>query len=75
MVAPKATIDLVVSEGTLTAAGTDLSSFYIIDNNLDPVMSLSFGACEAALARQESVLQRPLGAGSSTGYIRVCVRR
>jgi len=49
MVAPKATIDLVVSEGTLTAAGTDLSSFYIIDNNLDPVMSLSFGACEAAL--------------------------
>jgi len=46
---PKATIDLVVSEGTLTAAGTDLSSFYIIDNNLDPVMSLSFGACEAAL--------------------------
>ena len=49
MVAPKATIDLVVSEGTLTGAGTDLSSFYIIDNNLDPVMSLSFGACEAAL--------------------------
>jgi len=49
MVAPKATIDLVVSEGTLTAAGTDLSSFYIIDNNLDPVMSLKFRRCEAAL--------------------------
>jgi subtilase family serine protease len=49
MVAPKATIDFVVSEGTLTAQGTDLSSFYIIDNNIAPVMSLSFGACEAAL--------------------------
>jgi len=34
---PKATIDLVVSETTLTAQGTDLSSFYIIDNNLAPV--------------------------------------
>ncbi|HEV1994389.1 MAG TPA: Ig-like domain repeat protein, partial [Candidatus Acidoferrum sp.] len=49
MVAPKATIDLVVSEDTLTAAGIDLSSFYIIDNNIAPVMSLSFGACEAGL--------------------------
>ena len=49
MVAPKATIDFVVSEDTLTAFGTDLSSFYIIDNNIAPVMSLSFGACEAAL--------------------------
>src|SRR6266481_7962460 len=49
MVAPKATIDFVVSEGTLTAQGTDLSSFYIIDNNIAPVMSLSFGVCEAAL--------------------------
>jgi subtilase family serine protease len=49
MVAPKAAIDLVVSEGTLTSFGTDLSSFYIIDNNLAPAMSLSFGNCEAAL--------------------------
>jgi subtilase family serine protease len=49
MVAPKATIDFVVSESTLTAQGTDLSSFYIIDNNIAPVMSLSFGVCELAL--------------------------
>jgi hypothetical protein len=49
MVAPQATIDLVVSEDTLTAAGIDLSSFYIIDNNIAPVMSLSFGTCEAGL--------------------------
>ncbi len=49
MVAPKATIDLVVSEDTLTALGIDLSAFYIIDNNIAPVMSESFGECEAGL--------------------------
>ncbi len=49
MVAPKATIDLVVSEDTLTALGIDLSAFYIIDNNIAPVMSESFGDCEANL--------------------------
>jgi pro-kumamolisin-like protein/Big-like domain-containing protein len=49
MVAPHATIDFVVSEDTLTAAGIDLSAFYIIDNNIAPVMSESFGVCEANL--------------------------
>jgi subtilase family serine protease len=49
MVAPQAAIDFVVSEDTLTAAGIDLSSFYIIDNNIAPVMSLSFGTCESGL--------------------------
>src|SRR6266700_1612599 len=49
MVAPLATIDLVVSEDTLTALGVDLSAFYIIDNNIAPVMSERFGACEAGL--------------------------
>jgi subtilase family serine protease len=48
-VAPGATIDFIVSEDTLTALGTDLSSFYVIDNNSDDIMSLSFGACESAL--------------------------
>jgi hypothetical protein len=49
MVATQATIDLVVSEDTLTAAGIDLSAFYIIDNNIAGVMSESFGNCEASL--------------------------
>jgi subtilase family serine protease len=47
-VAPAATIDLVVSEDsqTLGAAGIDLSAVYIIDNNIAPIMSESFGVCE-----------------------------
>jgi hypothetical protein len=49
MVAPKAQIDFVVSEDTLTAFGIDLSAFYIIDNNIAPVMSESFGNCETNL--------------------------
>jgi subtilase family serine protease len=49
MVAPLATIDFVVSEDTLTALGVDLSAFYIINNNIAPVMSESFGACESGL--------------------------
>lgn len=49
MVAPGATINLVVSEDTLTAAGIDLSALYIINNNIAAVMSESFGACEPAL--------------------------
>ena len=48
-VAPSATIDLVVSEGTEVTAGVDLSALYIIDNNLAPIMTESYGACEAAL--------------------------
>jgi subtilase family serine protease len=49
-VAKNATIDLVVSESTESTAGVDLSAVYIVDNNLAPVLSESFGACEAFLS-------------------------
>jgi len=49
MVAPQANINLVVSEDTTTANGIDLSALYIVDNNSAPVMSESFGVCEAGL--------------------------
>ena len=48
-VAKGATIDLVVSETTEATPGIDLSALYIVDNNLAPVMSTSYGACEAEL--------------------------
>ena len=43
--APKATIKLVVSELSLSAAtaGIDLSALYIVDNNIAGVMSESYG--------------------------------
>src|SRR4029077_2583914 len=60
MVAPKATIDIVVSEDTQTAAGIDLSAFYIIDNNIAPVMSDSFGACESSLGTAGNAFYKTL---------------
>jgi hypothetical protein len=49
--APKATIKLVVSEPSQSAAtaGIDLSALYIIDNNIAGIMSESYGSCEAGL--------------------------
>ena len=48
-VAPYATIDFVVSQSTETTSGIDLSAVYIVDNNLAPVMSESYGYCELGL--------------------------
>ena len=48
-VAPGSTISFVTSASTTTTDGIDLSSLYIVDNGLAPVMSVSFGECEAAL--------------------------
>jgi hypothetical protein len=48
-VAKGATIDYVVSESTEVTQGTDLSAIYIVNNNLAPVMSYSYGQCELFL--------------------------
>lgn len=48
-VAPGATIDVVVSQDTLTAFGGDLSAMYIVNSNADDILSVSYGACESAL--------------------------
>jgi hypothetical protein len=49
-VAPKATIHYINSEGTQTSDPLFLGAEYVVDNNSDDVMSLSFGACEAGLS-------------------------
>lgn len=48
-VAPNAMIDLVLSESTESSSGVDLSSLYVVDNDIAPVMSVSFGNCELYL--------------------------
>jgi len=48
-VAKGATIKLVVSQSTEASSGADLSAVYVVDNNLAPVMSMSFGNCELYL--------------------------
>jgi len=46
-VAPKATIHYINSEGTLTSDPVVMGAEYVVDNNSDDVMSLSFTVCEA----------------------------
>ncbi len=48
-VAPAATIKFVTSNTTFTTDGIDLSNAYIIDNRVAPIMSLSYGLCEASM--------------------------
>jgi hypothetical protein len=48
-VAKGANINLVASASTEASAGVDLSALYIVDNNLAPVMSDSYGECELFL--------------------------
>ena len=53
-VAPGANINLIVSESTLSnptqvSQGVDLSALYAVDNNISPVISDSYGNCEADL--------------------------
>lgn len=44
--APGAEIDFVVSGGTNTTDGIDLSELYIVENNFADIMTESFGTCE-----------------------------
>ena len=48
-VAKGATIDFVISASTETTSGVDLSAVYIVDQNLAPIMSESYGECELGL--------------------------
>ena len=48
-VAKNATIKFVVSKSTNASDGVDLSAQYIVNHNIAPVMSTSFGLCEAWL--------------------------
>jgi subtilase family serine protease len=58
-VAKNATIDLVVTQDGATF-GTDLSAEFIVDNNLAPIMSESFGECELFLGSAGNTFENSL---------------
>jgi hypothetical protein len=72
-VAKGATIDYVVSEGTETTQGTDLSAMYIVDNNLAPVMSYSYGQCELFLGTSGNAFYKALWQQAAAQGISVLV--
>jgi MYXO-CTERM domain-containing protein len=53
-VARNATIRFVVSSSTASSDGVDLSAQYIVDHNVAPIMSTSFGLCEDDLGSAEN---------------------
>jgi subtilase family serine protease len=59
-VARNALIKFVTSKSTFATDGVDLSAQYIVNNNLSPVMSTSFGACEAELGSAENIFYNNL---------------
>jgi len=59
-VARNATIMFVTSKSTYTTDGVDLSAQYIVNNNLAPVMSTSFGACESQMGASENAFYNNL---------------
>ena len=48
-IAYNATVDMVISASTEGTDGVDLSAQYIVNNNLAPIMTTSFGLCEQYL--------------------------
>jgi pseudomonalisin len=53
-VAPAASIQVVVSASTQTTDGVTLSSQYIVDHNIAPIVSVSFGTCESGMSGTEN---------------------
>lgn len=72
-VAKNATIDLVVSASTETSLGVDLSALYIVDNNVAPVMSESYGECEATLGNAGNAFYNALWQQAAAEGITVMV--
>ncbi len=52
-VAPGATIKVIVSASTNSADGIDLSALYAVNQNVAPIVSLSYGSCEADMGSGE----------------------
>jgi pseudomonalisin len=58
--APNATIKFVVAASTSTSDGVDLSAQYIVNHNTAPIMSTSYGSCEAYMGSSEMAFYNSL---------------
>ena len=72
-VAPMAKINLVIGASTNTTDGVDVSASYIVDNVTAPIMSVSFGECEAEITSTESAYYNMLWQQASAEGITVFV--
>jgi len=52
-VAPNASIKVIISSSSGSSDGIDLSATYAVNNNVAPIISLSYGGCEASMGSTE----------------------
>jgi len=77
-IAPNANIKFVVSESAdtdpyIVIGGVDLSAVYIVDNNIAPILSESYGACEAGLGTTGNAFYNALWQQAAAEGITVAV--
>ena len=59
-VAPQAKINYVIGASTTTTDGVDISAAYAVDNVVAPILSVSFGLCEANVSDAEIAFYQAL---------------
>jgi hypothetical protein len=72
-VARNAGIRFVASASTTTTDGVDLSAQYIVNHNLAPIMSTSFGTCEPRMSMAEQTFYKNLWAQAAAQGITAMV--
>jgi hypothetical protein len=72
-VAPKATVDLVIGADTALESGFFLAAEHAVYSNLAPVMSVSFGECEANLGSTNQFVEQSLWEEAAAQGITVMV--
>jgi large repetitive protein len=72
-VAPGAAIDLVVAGSTDTTSGVDLAAAYAIDNRIAPILTYTYGACEALLSPTQNAFYNALWQQAAAEGITVLV--
>lgn len=66
-VAPKANIDLVIAADTALESGLFLAAEDAVYNDIAPIMSLSFGACESALGATNAYINNLMEQAAAEG--------
>ena len=64
-------VAFVISRSTFSTDGVDLSAQYIVNHNLAPVMSVSFGQCESDMGSTENAFFNNLWAQAAAQGISV----
>jgi pseudomonalisin len=72
-VAERATVDFVTSASTATSDGVFLSAQYIVNHNLAPIMSVSYGLCETDLGASANAFLNALWEQAAAEGITVLV--